>query len=47
MTYHPLQRWGDDGTLQSAARGQEFVAVPRRRDDTFEWISAVLQETLK
>jgi hypothetical protein len=47
MTYHPLQRWGDHGTLQSAARGQEFVAVPRRRDDTFEWISAVLQETLK
>ena len=28
MTYHPPQRWGEDGTVESAARGQEFVAVP-------------------
>jgi hypothetical protein len=47
MTYHPPHRWGDDGTVRSAARGQEFVAAPQRHDNAVEWLSALLQETLK
>jgi hypothetical protein len=43
MTYHPLSRWGDDGTVQSAARGQEFVAVPRDDGIAIEWLTAVLE----
>ena len=42
MTYHPLPRWEEDGTVQSAARGQEFVAVPRDDGIAIEWLTAVL-----
>lgn len=44
MTYHRPHRWSTDGTLQSAARGQEFVAVPSRRAEAARWLLAVLQD---
>jgi hypothetical protein len=47
MTYHPTNRWGDDGTLRGAARGQEFVAVPQIDGNASEWVIALLEETLK
>ena len=43
MTYHPPERWSADGTVQGAARGQEFVAAPAPDSDATEWISALLQ----
>lgn len=46
MTFHPLSRWENDGTVRSAARGQEFVATPRPQESVFEWINALLHETL-
>lgn len=46
MTYHSIDRWNDDGTLQSAARGQEFVAVPSQQKGVSEWLKALLHETL-
>ncbi len=47
MTYHPPLRWGEDGTVQIAARGQEFVAVPHSEHNAVDWLSALLQENLK
>lgn len=46
MTYHPRHRWGEDGTVRSAARGQEFVAVPRDDGVAAKWLSALLKETV-
>jgi hypothetical protein len=46
MTFHPLERWGDDGTVRSAARGQEFVCAPLPHKGVTEWVSALLHETL-
>jgi hypothetical protein len=43
MTYHPLPRWSEDGTLRSAARGQEFVAQPKD-DAAWRWLAAVLKD---
>lgn len=43
MTYHPYQRWGEDGTVTAAARGQEFVARPIQ-SSADAWIKAVLRE---
>lgn len=45
MTYNPPNRWRKDGTVQVAARGQEFVAVPDTTVDTESWVTAVLTET--
>jgi hypothetical protein len=47
MTYHPFDRWGEDGTVRSASRGQEFVAVPRDDELAGEWLTALLEETLE
>jgi hypothetical protein len=47
MTYHPPDRWGEDGTLQSAARGQEFVAAPQDERNAIAWLAALLEETLR
>jgi Nucleotide modification associated domain 3 len=47
MTYHPLHRWGEDGTVQSAARGQEFVAEPPKDGHAVEWVEALLHEILR
>jgi hypothetical protein len=43
MTYHPPTRWNRDGTVQSAARGQEFVADMGDRADAIAWILQVLK----
>jgi len=44
LTYHPSARWNHDGTLHSAARGQEFVADIGSRQDAIEWLLMVLNE---
>ena len=44
MTYHPLARWSADGSVRSAARGQEFVAAPKPDSGAVEWIAALLRE---
>lgn len=38
MTFHPRHRWWKEG-VQSAARGQEFVADARERMDAIEWLT--------
>jgi len=45
MTYHPPHRWGEDGTVQSAPRGQEFVTEPPKDGHAVEWLAALLHET--
>jgi hypothetical protein len=47
MTYHPLPRWSQEGTVQSAARGQEFVAVLPDDGPAIAWLTALLDETLE
>jgi hypothetical protein len=47
MSYHPLDRWRHDGTLRCAARGQEFVAAPRKDGEASLWLMALLEGTLK
>lgn len=42
LTYHPTERWNRDGTLRSAARGQEFVADIGDRQDAIDWLLRVL-----
>lgn len=44
MTYHPVERWNSDGTVRSAARGQEFVADVGDRVDAINWMIQALQE---
>lgn len=39
MSYHPAHRWSADGTLECAARGQEFVADVSTRPDARAWLS--------
>jgi hypothetical protein len=46
MTFHPFERWGEDGTVRSAPRGQEFVARPRDDGIAGEWLTELLDETL-
>jgi Nucleotide modification associated domain 3 len=43
MSYHPTERWNRDGTLRSAARGQEFVADVGNRHDAIDWLLQVLR----
>lgn len=43
MTYHPPQRWSDTGALQTAARGQEFVADIGNRPDAMAWLADLFQ----
>ena len=47
MTYHPPHRWGADGTVRSAARGQEFVALAQNDGNATAWLTALLEETLR
>ena len=47
MTYHPPHRWGPEGTVRSAPRGQEFVAVPANDGRAIEWLTALLGEILE
>ena len=48
MTYHPPNRWHKDGTLRSAARGQEFVAQLANSSAQHlaacEWLQQLLQQ---
>ena len=46
MTYHPLNRWSEDGTLKSAAKGQEFVANIGTSEIARQWIGSFLHEAL-
>jgi hypothetical protein len=46
MTYHPSQRWGNDGTVRTAARGQEFVSVVRDEREMVDWLTALLEGTV-
>lgn len=46
MTYHNSGRWREDGLLQCAARGQEFVANPAADGNAHAWLSALLTEKL-
>jgi hypothetical protein len=43
MTYHGDHRWHDDGQLQAAARGQEFVADIGDRQDAITWLADLLE----
>lgn len=43
LSYHPPGRWLGDGRLQSAARGQEFVADVTYRADASSWIADILE----
>lgn len=45
MTYNPPDRWKSDGTLQTAARGQEFVAHPIYSSTIGDWVTSILTET--
>lgn len=38
MSYHPPERWSDNGQLHCAARGQEFVANIEDRTDAVSWL---------
>ena len=44
LTYHPEHRWHSDGRLQSAARGQEFVADTSERPDATRWLREVFRK---
>lgn len=44
MTYHSaVERWGE-ATVQTVARGQEFVASVAGRRDTVAWLEALFEE---
>lgn len=44
MTYHPEQRWSDNGLLQAAPRGQEFVTHTPVDQEGREWLAGVIEE---
>ena len=44
MTYHPDTRWLPGLLLQTAGRGQEFVADIGQRQDALAWVSRLLAE---
>lgn len=46
LTYHPAERFGSDGTLKAAARGQEFVADLTGRRDAMRWLQDLFAEGL-
>lgn len=43
MTYHRPESWKPDGTVRSAARGQEFVADIGQRRDAVDWLIRLLR----
>lgn len=43
MTFHKPAAFGDDGSLQSAARGQEFVADASGRADASAWLRELIE----
>jgi hypothetical protein len=46
MTYHAGPRWLGNGLLQTAARGQEFVADISDRMDAHKWIANILEANI-
>lgn len=44
MSYHKSERFGEDGTLRAAARGQEFVADVTGRADAVGWLRELVEE---
>ncbi len=42
MSYNPSNRWLDDGTVQVAARGQEFVSRPQHIRELVEWLRQII-----
>jgi hypothetical protein len=44
LTYHPSQRWSSSGTLEAAARGQEFVADITNRADAIAWLDQLFAQ---
>lgn len=44
LTYHPPERWLGLDLLQSAPRGQEFIADAENRADAVEWLVSLLGE---
>ena len=44
LSYNPRHRWLGDGRLQSAARGQEFVADASDRQDALAWLTELFRE---
>ena len=47
MTYHSLERWHQDGTLRSTARGQEFVATLTTSHGAENWLIKLLMESIQ
>jgi len=43
MTYHSPDKWDQNGILQSASRGQEFVADIGCRSDALDWLKQLLE----
>lgn len=43
MTYHSLDKWCPNGSLQSASRGQEFVADTGCRSDALDWLNQLFK----
>jgi len=46
MSYHAEPRWLGNGLLQTAARGQEFVADISDRMDARKWIADILEANI-
>jgi hypothetical protein len=44
MSYHPPEAWLANRLLQSAARGQEFVADVGARPDALDWAATVISQ---
>lgn len=44
MSFHPPTRWKGDGILQTAARGQEFVADTADNPEAIEWAARLINE---
>jgi len=44
LTYHRSSSWRDSTTLQTAARGQEFIADVGQRRDALTWLRQLLQD---
>ena len=44
MSYNPVERWSENGTLKSAARGQEFVADIGDRQDAINWLGQLFED---
>lgn len=44
MTYHPPPRWIDGGLVQTASRGQEFVANIGENGAAIDWLAHIIAD---